>query len=412
MVTTRTPLHWPILLCSLPIFILSFLLPIHAKQFGASAASIGGMYSVIALIMVLMRPAMGWAMNHLGRKGFLVAGFVCYAGAMGLFAIAQDVTTLYLARLVQGFGRALTWIAAYTIAIECTAPQQRGEALGRVDGDANRGAFYGVLIALVLFSWLPLHEGWGALFLGYAVLAAVGAWLAWQHVPETHSASRASSTPEAVFSWPLLKLMVVVFVTSGSAALTSPLLLIFLQDRFTTDLALLALAFAPAGLILGFLPAHLGRLSDYIGRAPLMVVGLVGSGVASFLLPLAPTLGWLVVVATIKALSIVMVAPAQKALFGDLTGGAQRGTGYGLYSFAGSLGAVIGPLLGGWLYDVFGPVHLFCVNGLLLLASAAWVMLLLRNPKGAGILREGRRCRAVDLLRSSGAAPPLPPRAR
>ncbi|HEY5870671.1 MAG TPA: MFS transporter [Candidatus Tectomicrobia bacterium] len=390
MVTASAPLHWPILLCSLPLFILSFLLPIHAKQLGASATSIGGMYSVIALIMVLMRPPVGWAMDRLGRKGFLVAGFVCYAGAMGLFAIAQDVTMLYLARLVQGFGRALTWIAAYTIAIECTTPQQRGEALGRVDGDANRGALYGALIALVLFSLITLHDAWRALFLGYAILAAVGAWLAWQHVPETRSASLASSMPEVVVSWPLLKLMVVVFVTSGSAALTSPLLLIFLQDRFTTDLAVLALAFAPAGLILGFLPAHLGRLSDHIGRVPLMVVGLVGSGVASLLLPRVPTLGCLVVVAIIKALSIVVVAPAQKALLSDLTGGAQRGAGYGFYSFAGSLGAVVGPPLGGWLYDVLGPIQLFGVNGLLLLASAAWVMLLLRNPKGSCILREGK----------------------
>ena len=390
MVTARAPLHWPVLLCSLPIFVLSFLLPIHAKQLGASAASIGGMYSVIALIMLLMRPAVGWAMDRLGRKGFLVAGFVCYAGSMSLFALAQDVTMLYLARLVQGLGKALTWIAAYTIAIECTALQQRGESLGRVDGDANRGALYGALIALALFSLFTLHDAWMALFLGYAILAAVGAWLAWQHVPETRSVSLAASLPEAMLSWSLLKFMVVVFITSGSAALTRPLLLIFLQDKFTTDLAVLALAFAPAGLILGFLPVYLGRLSDHIGRIPLMVVGLLGSGVASLLLPRVLTLGWLVVVTTIKALGIVMVAPAQKALLSDLTGGAQRGTGYGLYSFVGSLGAIVGPPLGGWLYDVFGPIHLFGVNGLMLLASAAWVMLLLRNPQGSCLRREGK----------------------
>jgi len=74
-------------------------------------------------------------------------------------------------------------------------------------------------------------------------------------------------------------------------------------------------------------------------------------------------------------------APAQEALVADLTGGEERGTGYGLYTFAASLGAVVGPLLGGWLYDNSGHVTPFYVNGVVLLAAAVLAVLLLRSPR-------------------------------
>ena len=76
--------------------LLAFLLPIYAKQLGASALGIGGLFAVAHCLIVLFRPVIGWASDRLGRKGFFVAGMVCYAGAMGVFALAHSVTMLYL----------------------------------------------------------------------------------------------------------------------------------------------------------------------------------------------------------------------------------------------------------------------------------------------------------------------------
>jgi MFS family permease len=171
--------------------------------------------------------------------------------------------------------------------------------------------------------------------------------------------------------------MVIVFVTGVSTAMLSPLLLIFLQDKFTTDVDILALAFIPAALVYSFLPSHLGRLSDRFGRTPLMAIGLAGSGLVSFLLPGLPNIGWLIVLWALEALGLIMAAPAQEALVADLTESEVRGTGYGLYTFAVSLGATFGPLLGTWLYDAVGHAIPFYLNGAVLLAGAVWVLLLL-----------------------------------
>jgi predicted MFS family arabinose efflux permease len=58
---------------------------------------------------------------------------------------------------------------------------------------------------------------------------------------------------------------------------------------------------------------------------------------------------------------------------------ATRGTAYGLHTFATSLGSAVGPLVGGWVYDTWGHTTPFVLTGVTLLASLAWVPLLLRR---------------------------------
>ena len=396
----HTVLRWPVLLCSLSFLVLSFLLPIYAQRLGADALDIGGLAATVAVIMVLVRPFVGWALDHYGRRGFFVGGLLCYTAALVVFALASDVRTLYMARLLQGLGAACTWIAAYTIAVELATVTERGEALGQVDGASDRGGFYGAMMALALLSWFSFQIGWKVLFLVYAVCAGVGVWLAWRMVPETpyRRPSAIQLTPGTAHPWlkslvsafipkafvasvsrPLFYLLAVVFVTKASVAMVSPLLLVFLQHKFTTNMWLLALTYLPASFVLGFLPARLGRLSDNLGRVPLVVIGLSVSGIASLLVPELPDLVWLTVCFTCNAIGIVTAAPAQKALVGDLTARQGWGTAYGLYAFAGSLGTAIGPLLGGWLYESLGRPVPFYANGIVLLASAGSMLLLVRR---------------------------------
>src|SRR5512142_908152 len=90
-----SPLHvlrWPILLGSLAFAFLAWSLPIAGKAMGASALEIGGLFSVFALVMALLRPVVGWGLERYGRRPFFIAALVCYAAAMAAFALREDVT--------------------------------------------------------------------------------------------------------------------------------------------------------------------------------------------------------------------------------------------------------------------------------------------------------------------------------
>ena len=387
-------LQWSILLCSLPLFILAFLLPIYAQELGASASDIGGLFAVFSLAMIVARPLVGAAIDHYGRRAFLLAGLSAYVLAMIGFTLADTLAMLYLARTIQGVGAAFTWIATYTIAAELAKSGRRGEAIGEADGAGERGGVYGAIAAFGLMVWLPLRTGWMLVFIAYAACAVVGVWLAWRRVPETKAAIPAADLATAAtgrkaglletLTWGFSKLLLIVFLTKASQALVNPLLLIFLRDRFGLAFWQLAVAYLPAALILGFLPGRMGRLSDRLGRAPLMAIGLVISAATSYALPSLSSLGWFVAIFALNALGIVTATPAQKAMVGDLTPRERWGRAFGLYTFTASLGTAAGPLLGGWLYDQVGQAMPFYANAALLVVSALWTMLMLSGVRAHG----------------------------
>jgi MFS family permease len=110
-----------------------------------------------------------------------------------------------------------------------------------------------------------------------------------------------------------------------------------------------------------------------------MSIGLIGSGLLSFFLPLIPSIFLLAVLWTVESVGWAIAAPAEEAMVADLTGRSVRGRGYGLYTLSASLGAVAGPLLGGWLYDVVGERIPFYLNGVVLLIGAVLVLIMFGN---------------------------------
>ena len=374
-----TILYRPVFFASLGFTFLAFGLPIYSKSLGASALAIGGLYSVFTATTVLIRPFIGRALDKYGRKPFLLAGFLGYTLSMATFAVAGSLNGLYLARIFQGVASALLWLSVNTIVADLSPVHERGRSMGRIGETASRAEITGMFIAFAVLSLLPQETSWTAIFAVFTVMTAVAAWLARRDVPETRPVENSHSGVRRPVSPKLLRLMVIVFTTGISSAMIAPIYLIFLQDKFTTDIVTLAWAFLPAGLVYSLLPSRLGKLSDRWGRAPLMAVGIAGAGLLSLALPGLPGLNWLIGLYTLTAVGWSMADPAETAMVADLAGTDQRGLAYGLYTFAHNLGATIGPLLGGWLYDRVGRAVPFYVNGFVLLFSAVWVLFALRQ---------------------------------
>lgn len=372
-------LHQPLLLWSLPFTFLYFTLPIISKGFGASAFEIGGLFTVFTVTTLILRPVVGWALDRYGRKPFFVAALLVYALAMVCYALADSLNWLFAARLLQGVGSAFLWSAVNTLVADLTPPGERGHAMGRIAQTTARGGMIGIFAAFVPMMIFPEDVGWKIAFAAFAAATLYGAYLAWRGVPTVKREPRPRPSGKPLVSKTLLRLLVMVFITGIPEAMLAPIYLIYLQDKFTTDMMSIAWAFFPGGLVAVFFAARLGALSDRFGRAPMMALGLAGAGLVSLVMPMVPSLALLTVVYVLSSVLWAVSEPAETALVADLTGGDRLGMGYGLYDFVENLGFAVGPLLGGLLYDTVSRSAPFYLNGIILILAAGWVLVFLRG---------------------------------
>jgi MFS transporter, DHA1 family, multidrug resistance protein len=379
-------LHWTLLLVSLPFGILNFVLPIYGKQIGASATEIGLSFSAFSLMTILLRPIIGNGLDRYGRRWFFIAGLACYGLTMLSFAYVTTMVGIIAARVVQGVASSLLWLAVNAIVADLAGESNRAQAFGGVSQASNQGGIAGTFIGFSILFSLGFATGWNRLFLGFAVAGLAAAVLAFRRMPETRPAviQRLAVNPlsglRAIMkNRSLFVLLLISFVTNATWALTSPILMIFLQEKFHADVSQLAWAFFPSALVWTFLPTRMGKLADRFGRKPLMVISLAVAAVNALLIPRMASLVALAVLWVVEAVCATASDPATQALVTDLTGMEERGRIFGMFALAAGLGATIGPLAGGWLYDTVGQSSPFTGVAILMAISAVVTLLLLRE---------------------------------
>ena len=141
-----------------------------------------------------------------------------------------------------------------------------------------------------------------------------------------------------------------------------PLLPLY-AERFgasPTEIGLLTASFA----LMQFLFAPVwGRLSDRVGRRPVILASLAGTALASLLFGLAGALWLLFLARILDGISGASYAAAQ-AYVADVTAPEERARGMGLIGAAFGLGFVIGPALGALFAVVDHRVPFFVAAGL------------------------------------------------
>lgn len=102
----------------------------------------------------------------------------------------------------------------------------------------------------------------------------------------------------------------------------------------------------------------LGAWSDQIGRRPVLLISLFGSGLDYFALALAPNLTILFITRAINGLTGGSMTAAS-AYIADITTPDKRAAAFGMIGAAFGMGFIMGPLMGGWLgsYDIHYPFY-------------------------------------------------------
>ncbi|HEY8754065.1 MAG TPA: MFS transporter [Arthrobacter sp.] len=376
------------------------------------------------------RPVGGIIFGHfgdqMGRKGMLIISMLVMGIASTLIGVVPDASVagpwgavlLVILRVCQGIAVGGEWGGAALMALEHSESGKRGFAASFVNAGAPTGAVLGTLI-MGAFSALPndqfLSWGWRVPFLLSFVLLGVGMFVRlkvsespiFKAALEQEKAEKAQAELEATRQGlttkqaiPLLQVLrrpktLIFTMLAGAAGFALQVVLATFSVTFAVskgaDRQGVLYAFAAASLLSIVFVILGGRLSDKLGRRPVMIGGLV-----LFIIYLVPMFSLL----SSNNILLIFVAFAiglmiHSTLFGPLAafvseqfGTTSRYTGASLgYQLATLLGAGFTPGIVAQIFKDSGQDTASVVTYLAIMSVVSIVFILLtREPKNNDLL--------------------------
>jgi MFS family permease len=113
-----------------------------------------------------------------------------------------------------------------------------------------------------------------------------------------------------------------------------------------------------------------GKLTDTIGRVPIMIYGVVVCVIAGILYPILTSVAGFLFLRFIHGMSTGFKPTATSAYVADVIHHSRRGEAMGLVGLFGSLGMASGPVIGSWITLNYGINTLFYISSIMALLSA------------------------------------------
>ncbi len=333
-------------------------------------AVVGDIISVFLVAEMLLKFWAGHLSDRYGRRHFISLGLaVCVGTPLAVIAVPPAVllatpALLYIIlvplRALDGAGSAATWPPLFASVPDHIPSEDRGLAMSVVNSAYLAALALGPALASASMKVAQAtgHASWTfrAPFLMaacFAVLASVVAWRLPTHSPHHQEAHRPVSLREAL---PPLKVVLVVLAITFSDMFATGILAPFIAPYLShvgevdpSDVGfLMLLMVAPAG-ILGM---PIGHLTDRLERRRVVQVSLAVTALGLWGVSLAQGLGQLFATGALVMLGFMFGLPAWLALITELAPKAGSGKIMGVMATAQGVGAFLGPMIGGRLWDL------------------------------------------------------------
>ncbi|MBV9328605.1 MAG: MFS transporter [Chloroflexi bacterium] len=364
-------------------FVYGLLIPLASQTPGAELTGprVALTYSAYALGVLLATLVVASLTDRVGRRLPFLLGLIFLGASTLLFATANSLPLLILARIVQGIASTATWTAGLALVAD-TFTSRRTQMMGLVMMGSSGGSVLGPLVGGVLAEFGGYHWPFvlaGALLVGDFVLRL------------TLVRDRARPTEAPTEPWTLLRdrgilsASLVVLLAAGGWSLIEPLLPEHVMQVAGIGPAAVGVMFTLSTLSNGASATWIGNLAERIGLWPTMLAGLV---------VLALALPWLALPSSIVPITAALVVAnvayglAMNPSLSDLADGVDRrgssayGAVYALYNIGFSIGQLGGNLVGGSLSATISFLGTLAITSLVLLACTPLLYVLRLRPVG------------------------------
>ncbi len=354
----------PLYVAKLPSDVLHFPVPVL----------VGILLSLYGLVSSAVQPLTGALSDRLGnRRRLIQLGLILMALATLGFVFASQFIYLIGLRAVQGLGVAITIPASMALMAAITKKETRGGSMGVYSMLRMAGFALGPLIG----GFLQVHVGFNAAFFAGAGFLVIGIilvqlWVKDVEVNNNNGKEKFRIFDKSLYSAGIISAAVSTFIMANAFSMVTTL-----ENQFNSRLGINAFGFSIAfsSMMIGrlILQVPLGRLSDFIGRKPLILGGLILMAPATGLLGEVTSITQLIILRVIQGVASAAIAAPAFAVVADLSRSGGEGRQMSVITMGFGLGAAIGPLLAGVLAIVFFELP-FLTGGLLSLLGAVVVL--------------------------------------
>ena len=372
---------------SAQVIIVTPILPDIERALGVAQAHLGWLVTAYAAMLGLFSLAAGPVSDRIGRRRMLLAGSVAMAVALLMHGLAARFETLVAVRALAGAAGGLLSGAAVAYVGDYFPYERRGWANGWV----MSGIAAGQILGIPAGKKLTMLLGYRWPFLAFGLVMVGASFLVWRVVPQP----RVARAPERVTLRGALRAYAALLrQRAPAAAVVAYVLMFFCIGLFVTYFSVwlervvglsgdeVIVLFLCGGLANMATGPFAGRLSDRIGRKPLVVASALLFGACLLAVPFAVT----GVVSAVVFFSLVMVSVAMRmaplqSLVTALVPDQQRGQMMSAAIACGQMGMALGSGLAGVLYGRYGIVGNAIAGAFFVLLMALVVVRGLPEPR-------------------------------
>lgn len=361
------------------------LLPFYALKFGASPLQVGLLGGAFSGMQFLFSPIWGRISDSIGRRPVILIGVAGTVVSMTMLAFTNSIWTLLFARVLAGISGA-NIAAAQAYIADVTTPENRAKGMGLVGAAFGLGFIFGPAIGGVLADFDTRAPGLFA-----ASLALLNLIAGWFLLPESHPKERRGTQRGRSLS-PLQglrgltlpevgPLLIVSFVITFAFANLEGTFALLTHARLGFESRHVGYVFAYIGIIGAlFQGVFVGRLVRRFGEWRLLLLGTLLLAVGLAVMAEVYSVAVLLVATTAISSGNGLVNPSLSSLVSRTCSDQERGAVIGMQQSLGALGRMVGPAMGGLLFQSFGPSSPFYAGAGLMLFG---VWLVRRLPVGA-----------------------------
>lgn len=329
------------------------VLPFYAEKIGASPTQLGLLMAVYSLMQLLLGPVWGRVSDRIGRKPVIMIGIFGLALSFIITGISTELWMLFAARIIGGILSAANMPTAMAYVADITTPENRAKGMGIVGAATGLGFVFGPAIGGV-FSKISLNMPF---FIagGFSFLTFLLVWFLLKESLAkenrgTHHKKKTSVWDELRGSQSIL-FYLQLFISLSLAGLEATFAY-FVAEKAGLNAVELGYIF----MIMGFASAlvqggMLGKWTKKYGEGKVIQAGIIISAIGFGLLLFVTNFFTAAVYLTIFGIGNGVIRPSVSALL-TKSGTVGHGSKTGVLSSFDSLGRIIGPPVGGWLFDI------------------------------------------------------------